>query len=43
MSEEEVLRLALALPASARLRLAIRLIESLEVVPDAGKVPESES
>lgn len=42
-SAEEVLRLALALPAAACLRLAIRLIESLEVVPDSGKSPERES
>lgn len=43
MSEEEVLRLALALPAAARLRLAIRMIESLEVVPDSGQAPGRES
>lgn len=36
------LRLALALPRP-RLRLAIRLIESLEVVPDSGKPTEREA
>jgi len=43
ISEEEFLRLALALPVVARLHLAIRLIESLEAVPDSGRESERAS
>ncbi|MBC7632979.1 hypothetical protein [Aeromicrobium sp.] len=42
MSAAEFLEGAMTLPADARLRLASRLIESLEVVPDSGQAAESE-
>lgn len=43
MTSEEFLDGAMTLPPDARLRLAIRLIASLEVVPASGKVTERES
>ena len=42
MSAEEFLEGAMALPAAARFRLGIRLLESLEVVPDPAEAAEVE-
>ena len=42
-AKAEFLRLAKALPSRERWNLGIRLLESLEVVPDSGALTEHES